>query len=180
MKRNDILTIPNLLTGIRILLIPFFLYCYLNRQEATAALVIIICGITDFLDGFIARRFHMVSELGKKLDPIADKLLQLALLLALLFRVDHMIWLFLLFLVKEASMLICWLRLTRKGGYLNGALWFGKVSTAVFYVAMAAMLLLPIQNTIWSTLLMLVTGAALAMSFLMYMATYFRMFQEHK
>ena len=45
---------------------------------------------------------------------------------------------------------------------------------------MAAMLLLPIQNTIWSTLLMLVTGAALAMSFLMYMATYFRMFQEHK
>ena len=80
MKRNDVLTIPNLLTGIRILLIPFFLYCYLNRQEATAALVIIICGITDFLDGFIARRFHMVSEFGKKLDPIADKLLQLALL----------------------------------------------------------------------------------------------------
>lgn len=65
MKRNDVLTIPNLLTGIRILLIPFFLYCYLNRQEATAALVIIICGITDFLDGFIARRFHMVSEFGK-------------------------------------------------------------------------------------------------------------------
>lgn len=180
MKKNDIWTIPNFLTFLRILFVPVFIYLYLEAHTTAGALIILLCGFTDFLDGYIARHYNQISELGKALDPFADKLLQFAIILCLLFTVDHMIWLFALFLIKEASMLICWFVLKKKGGYMNGAQWFGKISTAVFYIAMFALIALPIQNTIYGTILMLITAFFLLMSFILYMKTYISKFHELK
>lgn len=180
MKKNEIFTIPNLLTALRIFFVPVFIYLYLDEQYIASACMILVCGATDFLDGYIARSFHQISELGKALDPVADKLLQLAIVFCLIFTVKHMIWLFLLFIVKEISMMICWFMLKKKGGYINGALWFGKVSTAIFYLSTFALIALPIQNTTIGTLLMILTGFFLALSFILYMNTYFTMFRELK
>lgn len=180
MKKDTIWTIPNLLTLLRIFFVPVFIYLYLEEQHLASALMILICGLTDFLDGYIARHYHQISELGKAMDPVADKLLQFAIVFCLLFTVDHMVWIFLLFLVKEASMLVCWLLLKRKGGYMNGALWFGKISTAIFYIAMFALIALPIQNTLYGTALMILTAFFLAFSFILYIKTYLTMFRDLK
>lgn len=180
MKKNELWTIPNFLTLLRILFVPVFIYLYLNGYHIYSAVMILVCGATDFLDGYIARHYNQISELGKAMDPFADKLLQFAIVFCLIFTIDHMIWLFILFLIKEASMLICWFVLKKKGGYINGAMWFGKISTAVFYLAMFALIALPIQNTFTGELLMIITAFFLGLSFLMYMHTYFTMFQELK
>ena len=75
---DDILTIPNILSFLRILLITPFMILFLNGNYVWASLMIIISGLTDCVDGFIARKFNQVSEFGKILDPVADKLTLLA------------------------------------------------------------------------------------------------------
>lgn len=180
MKQDNIYTIPNALTLLRIFLVPVFIYLYLNEHHIASAAIILACGFTDFLDGYIARHYHQVSELGKAMDPVADKLLQFAIVFALIFTVDHMIYLFLLFMIKEASMLVCWLLLKKKGGYMNGALWFGKISTAVFYIAMFILIALPLEDTTAGSVLMIVTAFFLGLSFILYIKTYIAMFRDLK
>ena len=78
--KNKIFTIPNVLSFFRILLVPVFVWLYAFRDERIWALIVlIVSGVTDLLDGFIARHFHMISDLGKMLDPVADKLTAAAL-----------------------------------------------------------------------------------------------------
>ncbi|MEG0894954.1 MAG: CDP-alcohol phosphatidyltransferase family protein [Oscillospiraceae bacterium] len=115
-------------------MIPFFCYCLLKEKNLLAGVVIILSGITDFLDGFIARKFNMVTELGKVIDPIADKLTQivLAVCLAIFFRPTAI--LFIVVLLKEIFQGSFCLYLLKKQKKLDGAMWFGKVSTAIFYV----------------------------------------------
>ena len=85
-RGKEILTVPNLLSMLRLCMIPLFVWLYCAKEAFGAtALVLVLSGITDIVDGFIARRFHMVSDFGKILDPIADKLTQAAMLLCLFF-----------------------------------------------------------------------------------------------
>ena len=108
------LTVPNLLSLIRIFLIPAFAVLYYKGHIGWAVLMLALSGISDFLDGKIARRFNQVSELGKILDPVADKLTQItiAVMLYIEFRScnDQLMrafsWVFLVFLAKEAVMVI--------------------------------------------------------------------------
>ena len=84
-KRSQILTLPNLLSLFRLLLIPVIVWLYSVQKNYYAAIgVILLSGISDIVDGWIARRFAMVSDFGKILDPVADKLTQAALLVCLL------------------------------------------------------------------------------------------------
>ena len=77
-RTKELFTIPNLMGYFRILLIPIFMYIYLNAQSVTdtcrALFILILSGITDFFDGIAARKLHQVTQLGKALDPVADKL----------------------------------------------------------------------------------------------------------
>ena len=81
------MTIPNMISAVRILLIPFFVHAFVTavRPEdfLLAALILVVSGISDILDGFIARRFHMTSRLGKVIDPAADKLTLFAVVASL-------------------------------------------------------------------------------------------------
>lgn len=94
-QKREIFSIPNVLGYIRILLIPLFVWRYLTAQSGadyyTAAGIVLLSGLTDLFDGLIARRFHMITELGKVLDPIADKLTQAAIVFCLMFRVRWMV-----------------------------------------------------------------------------------------
>ena len=123
---NRIITIPNLLSAFRLVLIPVFLWTYCIREEylVTAGLLL-LSGLTDLADGFIARRFHMVSNLGKMLDPVADKLTQAAMLICLVTRFPMIVFPLALLAVKEASVGITNLLVIRKSG---------KVTTALLYL----------------------------------------------
>lgn len=87
-----ILTIPNLLTLFRLILIPVIAWLYCARQDyAMAAAMLVLSGVTDVADGYIARHFNMISDLGKMLDPVADKLTQFVMLLCLFSRFPAML-----------------------------------------------------------------------------------------
>ncbi|MBC5627671.1 CDP-alcohol phosphatidyltransferase family protein [Clostridium sp. NSJ-6] len=179
---KEVYSIPNILCYIRILLIPVFIYVYVNAKDAVdyymAAAIIFLSGLTDFCDGFIARKFNQVTELGKLIDPVADKLTQAAIIIALMFKIKWMFFLVVLFVIKELSMLINGIILLRKGKKLDGAMWFGKVSTAVFYFSTFIMILFPMLNSMVENILMIISAFFMALSFFMYNIEYFKMYKN--
>ena len=136
-KRRRALTIPNLLSAFRILLVPVMaaLYCGAGNYPLTAG-VLLLSGATDVADGYIARRFHMVSDLGKVLDPVADKLTQAAALGCLLTRFPRMAWALLALVVKEVSDALTGYLVIKKTGVVCGAEWHGKAATCVLFAVM--------------------------------------------
>ena len=103
-KKNQILTIPNLLSVVRIALIPVIVWLYSFEQNYHAAIgVILLSAVTDIVDGWIARHFNMISDFGKALDPLADKLTQAALLLCLLSKYELMWGLIVIFGLCEIT-----------------------------------------------------------------------------
>lgn len=179
---KEIFTIPNCLSYIRIILLPFFVYIYVTATEPKdyyiAAAIILISALTDLFDGLIARTFNQITELGKALDPIADKLQQAAIAFCLMFKYKYMWIVVLLFVVKELFMGINGLILLKRGKKLDGAQWFGKVSTAVFYVAMLALIAFPDIDLFIANILMAVTFIFLALSFLLYIPLYIKLYKE--
>lgn len=132
------LTIPNLLSVIRIILIPVFAVLLLKDYVVAAIIVIIVAELTDLLDGKIARKFNQVSALGKLLDPIADKLSQISIVIVLIVKYwDNAIkYLFMFFIAKEIIMLIGGAVLLSKGLRPVAAEIWGKVATTVFCIVM--------------------------------------------
>lgn len=136
-KGKQILTIPNLLSVFRILLIPLIVWLYCGKQDyLLAAWVLLLSGATDIADGFIARRFHMVSDLGKVLDPIADKLTQCAMLICLLTRFPLMACPLAALVVKETMDGLMGLMVVKKTGIVCGAEWHGKAATCLLFAVM--------------------------------------------
>lgn len=146
MKR-EYFSIPNLMGYFRILMIPVFLFVYYHadsREDYIAAFVILgISLLTDFFDGKIARKFNMVTEFGKMLDPVADKLTQGALAIAVMFRYPMMASFLVLFLIKECYMSLMGLYLIKKKHVRNGAQWYGKICTGVVDIGVVLLLLFP-------------------------------------
>lgn len=172
LTKKEVFSIPNILSFVRILLIPVFMVFYLTAKTPMdyyiAAAVILISGLTDMADGLIARKCHMITELGKVLDPIADKLTQAAIVFTLIFRFPAMFFLFVLLAVKEIFMGVNGLILLKKGKKLDGAMWFGKLSTAVLYVVMFIFIAVPTLPDLAANILMIAAGFFLALSFILY------------
>ena len=103
---KEIQTIPNLLSIFRIFLLPIYLYFVLRQSFYIAGAVIVVSGLSDYLDGVIARRYNQVTDLGKVLDPFADKLTQLFLILSMAWYRPWLWLLFGLFLIKEGFMFV--------------------------------------------------------------------------
>ena len=175
--KKEIFTIPNLLSLIRLVMIPFYMMIYLNATEVyefiTAAAIMTSSCITDLLDGMIARRFHMVSTLGKILDPLADKVTQLALTLCLSLRYPMLHPMLGFFLVKELFQLIMGYLYLRKGKMLPGALMAGKICTAILFISPIGLVLFPAVDPVAVRLIALTDTAFLTVSFISYIAAYF-------
>ena len=154
MKMN----VPNALTVLRILLIPLFLWRFLTAQTQpqfyAAALVLGVSALSDTLDGYIARHYDQITQLGKILDPIADKLTLASVVAALWITKPHLWPLYAVFILKEFLMLVGGLRLHRKQVTIEGAKWFGKLATVMFYVIMITIVALG-DGTIFAMLLLL-------------------------
>lgn len=132
--QNKIFTIPNVLSFFRLCLIPLLIWLYcVEHNFMWTAYILLLSGATDIVDGFIARRFHMISDLGKVLDPIADKLTQASMLFCLLTRFPLMIAPIALMLFKEMCMGISGFLVIKKAGTVLGANWHGKVATCLLY-----------------------------------------------
>ena len=169
-KKNQILTIPNLLSLVRILLIPLILWMYYIKQAHVLTVgVIILSGITDMIDGYIARKYNMVSDFGKILDPIADKLTQFSLLCCFVSKFRWILPLMILFVVKEITMGILGLLILNKKDSVNSAQWFGKLNTLILYAVMVILFLFPnISETAVNALIILCAATNL-LAFIKYL-----------
>lgn len=136
------MNIPNILTVIRLILIPVFIYFYYIDEPITALVIYLIAGITDVLDGYIARRFNMSTKLGTVLDPLADKLMLIAALGCLTYSELIPSWVLYVVLLKECAMILG--AAFMYFGKINRVIpsnVFGKVATIVFYIAVVTSLL---------------------------------------
>ena len=186
-SRKEIFSIPNILGYFRILLIPCFMYTFLTADSIedyyAAAIIVGISSLTDMFDGLIARKFNMITELGKLIDPVADKLTQGALIACFLMKYNYMRYLFAIYLIKESFMAIMGLVMLRHNGRrLNGAKWYGKVSTALVYVVMFILFLRPIlfpsigRNIVEALILLCVF--AMAATLILYIPVFIRMYKQ--
>lgn len=133
--------IPNALSVVRMALIPVFMTLYLLHVDTWAFAVLFVSGLTDFVDGFVARRFDMITDCGKLLDPLSDKLTQVAVVVCLTTRYSELLPLTVLCFAKELSQAIGGILLLKKNVQAQGARWFGKASTVLFYVTMLVIVL---------------------------------------
>lgn len=181
-NRKELFSIPNILSIIRLILVPVFVLMYINAESTQdyrlAGAVILFSGVTDLLDGVIARKLNQITDLGKLLDPVADKITQTAIVFCLMLRFQYMWLIVILFLVKEFSMLMWNIILIKQNKKLDGALWYGKVSTAVFYACMTILVAFPDVSSLFANILMAVTGFFLLLSFVMYTKTFVAMYRQ--
>lgn len=185
--KKELLSIPNILTYFRFLLIPVFVILYLNSAHNvwlySASIVVLgVSGLTDVLDGRIARKYNQTTEIGKVLDPIADKLTQCAIMACLVMRYRLFAIVLAIFVVKELTMAVLAYVLYRKDRKLKGAHWYGKLATSSFYIITLFLLLMPRQ---WippwlSTALILLATGFMVLSFVMYARVYIVMWRDHK
>lgn len=213
---KDLITVPNLLVYFRIILSILFLVFYIKGVKVSyetgewswgvdfstdaigqrkylqvegylACCAILTCGFTDFLDGYIARKFHQQTEWGVLMDPIADKLLQLCIVIGVAVRwgANPVTWVLLAVLLgKEIFMLLCNLALyLSKGIHFHQAYWYGKASTMILYLTMGIMLFFvgavgKDSINVMITVLCCICSIALLFAWVMYGIKYIDMFRH--
>ena len=176
--KNKIFSIPNVLSMIRLALIPLYIIIYLNAESyfhyyVSAGILAVSC-LTDLIDGKIARHFNMVTTIGKVLDPLADKATQFTLILCITIRKNlPLLWgLIGLFIIKESFQLIAGSMILRKGKILAGAVLPGKISTAILFITLVLMIMLPDLSDSTINTIALVDAGFLAISFFAYILVY--------
>lgn len=132
--------IPNILTIIRFILIPIILNFIFKGDYISGIILFSISGLTDVLDGFIARKFNLISNFGKLMDPLADKLTQISVLAALVSVKIIPVWILAIVVLKELIMVVGASFLYGKDVVVYSR-WYGKLATVLFYIAIVASLL---------------------------------------
>ena len=179
-KRHDALSIPNLITYFRLVLVPVFVVFYFNRQYALAIVTLVLSGLSDVADGYIARHCDMVTDIGKVIDPVADKLTQAAMLFCVAWSIPAMWVLFAFLVIKELVMLMWGAVTLRLTGAVHSAKWYGKVCTFVLYASMALLVLYRDWSETAQYVIMGVCGGVMLMSLLLYSLWYIRLLWGRK
>ena len=179
-RKEQILTIPNMMTFFRILLLPVIIWSYLRLENKTLSIVLLaLSALTDVLDGIVARKFNMVSDFGKALDPIADKLTQVALLICLINTHPLILPLLILCVLRETFMFVMGLINVRKVGQFKSARWYGKLSTVLLYgTALALIVFDRIMPVLVKTGLILLCMAGVLLAVTGYSVYYGRLWQD--
>ena len=134
--------IPNMLTIVRFILIPFIFGTVISRHYFVGIVIFTISAFTDILDGYIARKYNYISDIGKLIDPLADKLTQLSLLLALTILNILPWWILAVVFVKECAIVITASVLYKKDDVVVYSKWYGKLATSLFYLAIVCSLVI--------------------------------------
>ncbi len=136
---DRILTLPNILSFIRLAIIPLIIWFFEAELYWWAFGMLLFSGVTDVVDGWIARTFHLVSDFGKAIDPVADKLTQIAVLLCLM-PMKYW-WVVGVMVFKEVTIGILTLTAIRRTHKVYSAGWYGKLCTVVIYLSMFVLIL---------------------------------------
>ncbi len=183
-KREDFFSLPNILTYIRILLVPVFVIVFVNAQtwvdHIWAIAIILISAATDIIDGYIARRFDMVTDWGKVIDPVADKAMQGAMMFCIVVKFPLVLILIVLYAIKEFASLALSAYLLKKGKHIDGARWYGKLCTVVLYAVMLSLVIFPHIPEQVVGILIGASAAFMILAFALYMNEYFKLYAELK
>ena len=171
------MTIPNLLSLFRLALVPVFPFVFFSgtpHARYFAIGIYALASITDVLDGIIARRYHMISQLGRVLDPLADKLMAFTVLVCIAVARIVPFWAVLIFFCKEALMGLGALVLYRQVDDVMPSNWLGKGAGAVFFSICVCLMLFPDIPRIWATILICIALAINLAAFLNYLSVFIR------
>ncbi len=180
LTKKDVFTIPNILSFLRLLMVPLIIWLYIGLKDyRLTVLVVAISGFTDIIDGFIARTFNMISDVGKVLDPVADKLTQVALMVCLTSRY-HLLWVpIIIFIIKESFMLLFGYITLEVTDKINSARWYGKVNTVVLYAVMASLIFFPDINPDVASFLIGFCVAIMIIALILYISFYIGILTEN-
>ncbi len=170
------MNIPNLLSVIRIILVPIFTYEFVVCDNFfNAGILLLISGITDCCDGFIARKFNMITNLGKILDPLADKLTQVMTVFCLAIKNYPIMWyLFTFIIIKDLLLLVGGIALYKKSDYVVSSNWWGKIATIIFYVSVIIVTLFyPFLSEFMKSFIAIIIILACASALFGYILTFF-------
>lgn len=135
--------IPNILTTVRLIIIPFFAYFMLGTDNLLVPLLLfVLSGVTDIVDGWIARKFNMITDVGSVYDPLVDKLMQLTAVICLAVKGIIPVWVICIVAVKELSMITVGVILYIKKVVVHSN-WYGKAATVLFYTVIALFIIFP-------------------------------------
>lgn len=177
--KKEIFTIPNMLSLFRLLLIPVYIILYLRAKSQTdlflAASILAVSCLTDLIDGKIARHFNMISNVGKILDPLADKLTQFSLIVCLISRYKTLLYIVPLFVIKESFQLIAGgISIIKRGKILKGAQLTGKLSTTVLFISLIILVLMNQLSETAVAIITLIDYIFLFIAFADYIWVYFK------
>lgn len=188
-------TIPNWISFARIIMVPIFAVLFLKDEIVWSVFVLFLSGFSDFIDGKIARKFNQVSDLGKMLDPVADKLTQMTIAVLLFIRfnaadglVKTFSWIFLVFIIKEFVMVAFGAFMVAIGLRPSAAEIYGKASTFAFYAVMILLFAFAPDvgafTNLWEipetllVILVALTAVLCIVAFVSYLPTTYRQFKE--
>lgn len=167
--KDKIITIPNILSLFRFCLIPVIIWIYLGLENyILAGFMILFSGFTDIVDGYIARKFDMISDVGKVLDPIADKSTQGVVVLLLATKFPLILVVAALILIKEVFMAISGYMVVKKCNIVLAAEWYGKLSTVIITAMMVLHLFWPELNPILSNISIIISALSVLMALVLY------------
>lgn len=168
------MNIPNMLTVLRLFLVPVFILVFLleGDQKTAAAIVFIIASTTDVLDGYIARKYNMSTKTGQLLDPLADKFMQIAVVVSLLCAKMVPLWFVLVLASKELLMILGGFFLYTKKTFVKSNV-FGKANTVVMFCAMVILLMFSETNETLKNMMLDVTMVTNIVAMVSYLYTYF-------
>ncbi len=173
--KQEAFSIPNLLSYFRLLLIPLFIQLYMNENFTEALITLAASGLSDVIDGRVARKYNMVTDLGKVLDPVADKLTQCAMMFCVAMRYPAMWWLLGLHVVKELIMIVMGWYVLKKMDTVNSAIWCGKLCTGVIYAVMMVHVIVPTIPQAVSAASAAVCAGLIVLSLVVYTARYIKL-----
>lgn len=173
---GKIFTVPNILTFCRIVLIAPFLYFFITKRYIEATAILVASGLSDCFDGLLARKLNQVSDLGKLLDPVADKLTLVAVAVCICIMFPIVIPLMIILALKDLLMLCGGLYMIKKGIKPPAAKWYGKVGTIVFYFSVCLIVFLKAFFQIESDILTIVLMSLTAITMIFALVKYFQLF----
>ena len=179
---KDLMTIPNAISFFRILFITPFVAFFVTGLYIPAAVTVALSGLSDCFDGMIARRYHQESELGKILDPLADKLTLIAVGVCLIFIEPYVLPLMIVMVLKDTLMIIGGTVIIKRGIIPPKSVWYGKVSTVLFYLTVGGIVLMTILDYHNTPLVLSMLGVTLALmlySLVMYTIKFFQLIKEN-
>ena len=175
--------LPNINTIFRIFLVPVFAVVFFSELEHSRLLalgIFIIAGISDVVDGYIARKYNLISDFGKLMDPLADKLLQFTVALCVAKAEPALTWVVIFLFIKEITMFLGVTKLLNQSKIVVKSNWAGKLASTIYFVAFFLIMLFPDANKIIHQILCGAFVCFSVMAFIVYLKEYLVYLKKNK